>query len=504
MSEAKVEAKLIERKHPEYLAQAPIWEFLLDSYNGGEAFVKSNLFRYYKEGDEEYKGRQDRAYRENHTKRVVDLFNSYLFKEPATRKNENELVNDWIDNVDGKGTGINKFMKQVSLYADILGRVYVVMDKKPLPEEDRTGTHADDLKTLPYMYVLFPQDIMDLAFDEEGRIKWVLVRESKRDDDDPFTSTGDVTAQYRLWQKGSWKLYDAKGALIDEGETGLNVVPIIPFDNQETDSEYVSKSLVEDVAYIDRAIYNNWSRLDVIINDQTFSQLIIPVEAMVLQEDDESEDGEESLKEQFLTMGTKRIFLYSATASQPPQFISPDASQAQLILETIQIQTKQLYASMGLAGETATEVKAQSGTAKAYDFDKLNKMLATKADNLEQLENYLFDLFGKWMGQDNIEVEVDYPDEFDVKTLMDELAEAQELFLIDVSKTFNKELKKNIAAKAMPKLDSKKMQVIIDEIEEQEEEPENGEAVFDFDKTQKTNTQTEDVEGEDEEDEKAA
>ncbi len=85
-------ARLIRRRHPDYSDKVSEWDFWLQSYKGGKAYINSNLFKYFKEGNKEFQSRQKRAYRENHSKRIVDLINSYLFKEQAKRKANNAQI----------------------------------------------------------------------------------------------------------------------------------------------------------------------------------------------------------------------------------------------------------------------------------------------------------------------------------------------------------------------------------------------------------------------------
>jgi len=148
----------------------------------------------------------------------------------------------------------------------------------------------------------------------------------------------------------------------------------------------------------------------------------------------------------------------------------------------IERQIKQLYASISLTGETGEEVKAESGVAKAYDFDKMNTLLASKGDNLEEAELELAMVAGRWLDTE-IEYEVDYPDEFDVRSLAEEISIAQELALIDVSETFKKEIDKIIVKKALPKLPKKIVDRIFKEIDEKEvsEDEAEKEGRFDFD-----------------------
>jgi len=453
---------VISHRHPEYNGISSIWDFFLLSYHGGEAYTAANLFRYFKEGQEEFNSRVARSYRENHSRRVVDLINSYLFKEAPIRRTKNERLERFIEDADGKGNSLDHVMKEVSQFSSVLGRVYIVCDKKALPEEERTGTQADNLKTTPYIYIVYPQDMLDISIDEFGVVRWALVREQeRRGEESIFTAESVLKPRYRLWEKGKWSLYDEGGKEVDSGETGIDIVPIIPVDHERR-TVYSGQSLIADIAYLDRAIFNNWSRLDTIVCDQTFSQLIFPIEGMMSAVIEDKE-----LREQFMALATNRVLLYSMQAGVPPQFISPDASQAEFILNMIQVQVKQLYASLGLQGEIATEVKQTTGVAKAYDFDKLNKLLANKADNLEAAEERLFKVVDKWLGlSGKPDIEVSYPDEFDTRGLVDELNIAERVTLLEVSDALNKALYKNIAGKALPHAPKELVKEIEKEIDE--------------------------------------
>ena len=230
-------ARVIQNRHPDYATRTGIWQFFEQSYKGGRAYIDSNLFQYFKEGEDEFAGRKKRAYRENHSKRIVDLINSYLFKEEPVRKTENTRLKEFHKNVDGQGKSISKFMKTASQWASVFGRVYIMVDKRPVPEGEATGTAKDNLhpKAQPYAYMIFPYNVLDFAVDEQGRYKWALIREDNRDDDDPFASTLEVKTQYRLWYGREWILYDERGNEKDRGETGREYVPMVALDNEEED-----------------------------------------------------------------------------------------------------------------------------------------------------------------------------------------------------------------------------------------------------------------------------
>lgn len=460
-------ATLIGKRHPRYATWLPRWSFFEQSYLGGDDYIKSHLFKYFKEGDKEFTDRCARAYRENHTKRVVDLINTYLFKEDAVRKIENAKIAAFRDNFDGMGKTASQFMKGVALWASVFGRIYIIVDKESLPEKEQTNTQADNLKAKVYCYIIHPDNMLDISFDGDGKVIWALVREYIREKaDDPYNASGDYKEQYRLWEAGKWTLFNDAGNEIESGDTGLNLCPIVIVDNEEQE-ELSGQSLVGDIAYIDRAIFNNWSRLDTIVCDQTFSQLIFPIEGLPADI-----INDENLRKQFLTLATNRVILYSAQAQAAPQYISPDAGQATFILTMLTTQTKQLYASLGLQSETGTEApQAASGVAKAYDFDKLNKLLASKADNLEKAEKEVYEIFQKWT-QITGEVMIDYPEKFDVKSLLDEIAQAEQLAALNISNKFMEEINKIIVQKALPKVEQKTLDEIFKEIKANSKEKE--------------------------------
>ncbi|MCP6576658.1 hypothetical protein NL496_28590, partial [Klebsiella pneumoniae] len=83
----------------------------------------------------------------------------------------------------------------------------------------------------------------------------------------------------------------------------------------ESESPYFSPSLIDDIAYLDRAVANYLSNLDAIIQDQTFSQLAIPVQSLL--------PGDEN-HAKVMEMGTKRVFTYDSESGNQPFYLSPD------------------------------------------------------------------------------------------------------------------------------------------------------------------------------------
>jgi hypothetical protein len=453
--------EFIARRHPEYEEHEPIWDFLEDTYEGGREWFEENIFRYIKEGDKEFEGRVERAYRFNHTREVVDLVDKYLFKMSAARNVDDAppgLKEFWKKST-LNGLGIRDFMRRVSNRCSVYGRVGIVVDST---KRDDAVTVAEEKKSKArvYAYLVKPQSILDMSFDEFGELNWILIYEEVRDDLDPIESSGEEIDRYRLWTRDYWQVFtvEKKGdkVTIIESEQVVNplgVVPVILADNTMSDEQYCAAGLIDDVAYLDRAVANYLSNLDAIIQDQTFSQLIMPAQGLL--------PGEEGY-DKLIGMGTKRIFTYDSEHGGRPEYISPDANQAEIILRVINKIINEIYHSVGLAGERTKEDNAlgidnSSGVAKAYDFERVNSLLAAKADSLEVVEEKLCWLVAKWNSEESRleELEeslVSYPDNFDVRGLYDEFEIAARLSLIEAPDEVRRKQMEGLIDKLFPQL----------------------------------------------------
>ncbi|WP_354734431.1 hypothetical protein [Acinetobacter nosocomialis] len=438
------------------------WMFMDATYNGGREWFKQNIFKYMKEGRKEYTDRISRAYRFNHTREVVDLINKYLFKQEITRNTEDapDSVKKFWKNCTKSDLTINDFTRQISKKTSIYGRVGVVVDMDALPDGQKPKTKQEEKEAglSAYAYIITPLQMLDYSFDEHGKLNWMLIYEIGRDDDDPLASTGKPIHRFRLWTKDKWMLFKKKDSngkpvieLVEEGDNSIGEVPVILADNIISDEEYSAPSLIDDIAYLDRAVANYLSNLDAIIQDQTFSQLAMPAQGIL-----PGDDAHTKLME----MGTKRMFTYDGADGAKPHYLSPDVKQADLIIQAVTKIINEIYHTVGLAGErtkqdNAVGIDNSSGVAKAYDFERVNALLAAKADSLESIENKIVRLVCKWHGDtlkdDEIPL-VSYPDNFDTRGLYDEFDIAARLMLIDAPDSIRRKQMESIVDKLFPQL----------------------------------------------------
>jgi hypothetical protein len=93
-----------------------------------------------------------------------------------------------------------------------------------------------------------------------------------------------------------------------------------------------------------------------------------------------------------------------------------------------------------------TEAITQSGVAMQTEFQMLNAKLSEKADILELAEEQLWQLWCTWQGHDLHEVEISYPDSFDIRDYESELNFLQKTRASGVkSVTLLREIDKQIA-----------------------------------------------------------
>lgn len=487
MADQKELKALIKRRHPEYESLQAHWAFLESSYLGGRKWFDDNIFQYIKEGSNEFKKRLARAYRFNHTREIVDLVTKYIQRGKVARSEEDapESVKEFWACATQDGLDIDEFKRLVCSQSSIYGRPWVIVDKSAA--EGGAGSaagvmsKADAEKSKCYAYIVAPQDALDWSYDDEGNLRWILVREWIRDDEDPFGSTGDVTAQYRLWTQSDWRLFRNKrnrqgGELqtveeVSDGKHDLGVVPAIPAHNMISNDPWTTPALIADIAYLDRAIANYLSNLDVIIQDQTFSQLAMPAQGLLPGEDD---------YKKMVEMGTKRVFLYDGEAGAAPMYLSPDVRQAHLLVEVIQQVINEIYHSVGLAGERTKQdnskgIDNSSGVAKQNDFERVNALLISKADALEWLENQMVSLVSKWQGESAPENDlVTYPDNFDATGLFDEFDIATKLSLIDAPATMRSEQMKRVIKKLFPEIGKELLEKLRKEVDDWGKQLEQG------------------------------
>lgn len=491
--------KLIEKDHMIHRRYQSYWDFLLQSYEGGLDYcnarvsfntvggnyldtqwrlfingvqqqtqmVYGNLFMHTKEKPEDYNRRVAMSYFYNFNAPIIDIYGDHLFKQGVTEdfkeiKNEVEVVRD---NIDMQGSSITEFRRSMSDLAQIHGHCFVLVDSPKISGMDiLTLKDQIDNRAFPYLNLISPQNVLNWALDQFGSPYWVLVREAK-DGNGNFAEYNEdecCEVQFRLWTRNEWFLFNDDYELENSGNHKLGVVPIACiYDKKSKKTKgWLGISQLADIAFIARDIFNASSELRQILRDQTFAFLAI-------QGSSDEYAG--------IDLGTGKGLLYPEDRNVP-QYVSPPSDNATAYFNHIDRQVIKVFQlakidNGGISGGQSKSMPAstgtvdnQSGVSKAWDFNQTNSSLSSKASNLEDGEMRIWDIFARWLGK-KFTGSIQYPNEFSISSLTDDLNEAEQEARVELGSTFNIEVRKAIIKKKFPRKDDKDIEVMAKEVE---------------------------------------
>lgn len=428
-----------DRKHPYYEELVDEWRFHIRSYFGGRMYREGNyLLKHPFESEANYARRKETSYFYNYCGPIVDTFVSHLFRNDARREfgplSADQLFAAFLKDADLDGNTFRHFMREAQRFASIYGRVSIIVDKP------RGGTitraEAEALGVRPYVALVTPENLLDWSFgrDSTGRmaLEMIKVRES--------------LGAHRVWTREGWELWqegsDGEVFLTDSGEHGLGEVPVVNLYNKQSGIRMAGVSDLNDIADINRNIYYLCSDAREIIENTAFPMLAIPY----------SRGADRGDKE----VGPHNILQFDPELPNGrPYWLEAPHSSLTEIREWVRNDIAEIYRIARMGGARATEDsrQARSGAALEVEQRQLHSALSEKADNLEQAETRVLELWAKWEGR-AFEGTIDYPDDFSVRDLESDLGAAISAQTARVdSETFKKELQRKIAFAVLPKLD---------------------------------------------------
>jgi hypothetical protein len=478
-----VEGHAIYKRYRDY------WNFLLQSYEGGVDYTGSyidssgagttlvdylfkvfangkevsqtpqgNLFMHPKERTQDYAERVRMSYYYNFCDPVIDIYINHLFKQPSkdefgSIEKEVEAIGEDVDN---KGSSIEEFRKEVAEQAQVYGHCYVVVDS-PNFNGSEIITLRDQIESraFPYCTIYSPQQVINWSLDKFGNPYWVLLLETDEANQDPYNYDRKSKGKplYRLWTREEWKLYDSDLKEVAGGIHGLGIVPIVCVFNKRSKKvlNFLGVSSLADIAFISRDVYNSCSELKQILRDQTFAFLAVQGTSDEYNE---------------LSVGTSKGLLYPENRNVP-QYVSPPSQNAEVYFSHIDRQIRKIYQLAKLEGGSAQQEQQatqQTGVSKAWDFNETNSALSKKSAALEDAEMKIWKIFALWQGKEFDGV-IEYPKEFSVSKMIDDIDEAERVAKLSLGKTFNLEVLKTIQKKKFPGATGEDLDVMAEEAE---------------------------------------
>ena len=420
-------------KHPDFDDNQERWEFYLRSYMGGEDYKGGNyLTRYVNEDRDEYNRRLLLTPVDNHCRNIIHIYYSYLWRVPPKREfnslDNNIALEYFLKDADLDGRSFDSFMREAQVWASVYGHVWLMLDKP----KSTAGTRADELAQgiRPYINLFTPENIFDWRYErrDSGRfqLSYLKVRESIVRD----TAT-DVKQTFRVWTNETIKLYEVTNEqerLVEEMDNPLGVIPAVFVPAQRSIKRGIGISDLTDIASMQKAIYEENSEIEQLIRISNHPTLVKTF-------DTDANAGAGSV----INMPD------DLDANLKPYQIQPSGGNLDAVRAAIADKVEAINRMAHMSAIRGTEGQTKSGIAMQTEFQMLNARLSEKADILELAEEQIWALFCIW--QDiNPDVQVFYPDSFDVRDLPNELAFLQGAKASGVnSRTFQQEVDKRIA-----------------------------------------------------------
>lgn len=425
--------RYLQYQHPDYDNNQNRWEFYLRSYMGGEDYQDgSYLTPYLNESSDEYSRRIRLTPLDNHCRNIVHIYTSFLWRTPPTRQynalSNNQALDSFINDADLDGQTFDSFMKQAQIWASVYGHVWLMIDKP----QSNAGTRAEELEQgiRPYVTLFTPENVFDWKWERmpSGRFELVYLKVRESIDRKDATTT---ISHFRIWRKDiieHWIEDGETDSKIDEMPNPLGRIPAVFLPANRSVVRGVGISDLSDVAYMQRAIYQELSEIEQLIRISNHPSLVKTY-------DTDASAG----------AGSVINMPEDIDGNLKPYLLQPSGQNIDAIRESIKDKVEAINRMAHMGAVRGTEAITQSGVAMQTEFQMLNAKLNEKARLLELAEEQLWSIFCQWQNV-NPDVEVYYPDSFDLRDYDKELQFLQQAKASGVrSVTLQQEIDKQIA-----------------------------------------------------------
>jgi hypothetical protein len=423
----------IQYTHPDYDNNKDRWEFYLRSYMGGEDYKNGGyLTKYINEDKDSYARRIDLTPIDNHCKNIVHIYSSFLWRIPPVRQfnsiAEDQVLAQFIKDSDLDGKGFDAFMREAQVWSSVYGHVWLMVDKPA----SNAGTKAEEIsqEIRPYVTMFTPENVFDWKWTRTASGRYALtylkVRESVDKIDDTTTE-----AYFRIWTETeieSWHCVNDRETKIDTVPNPLGRIPAVYLPAQRSVIRGIGISDLSDAASMQRAIYQELSEIEQLIRISNHPTLV-------------------------KTFGTDASAGAGAIINMPddmdanmkPYQMQPSGSNLDAVRASINDKVEAINRMSHMGAVRGTQAMTQSGVAMQTEFQMLNAKLSEKADILELAEEQLWGFYCMWQQQTS-DVEVFYPNSFDLRDYDKELTFLQSMRASGVkSTTLMQQIDKQIA-----------------------------------------------------------
>ncbi len=440
-----------------FLPVSDNYALLDDAYTGSGGFLSGDyLIPHVRETPDKYGRRKALSYYANYVKAVINALVDPVFRKVANRNWEGQgtdsaMFSKFQNDVDCKGTKIQRFMKRALKKAKLHGVCFIVVDN--VPELPPNKGDAIAQRAFPYAYLVFPKQIKAYECDKAGILTSITYEIYAR------RASGAVvshTTERWTWTVNTWKR-EAEGETVEKAHQ-LKVVPVIPLFGTDVDEgDMLPIGDMLSIARINLAIFNLCSELRELLRNQAFATLCYPVT---------DNAGFDELNK--IVTGTENALGYDGTASTSPSYIAPPAEQATLLQGELKRLVEEIYRIANLTSVVGVQQK-NSGVAKEWDFENTNQALTDLADNCQETELRMASLFENWTNS-TINYSCVYPNDFGIVDVTEALDDVTKALDLQIGGLFQKEVKKKAVEVYLADLPEERFDAVMEDIDQQSED----------------------------------
>ena len=407
---ASKEYEAILGTHETYQNLNSRWRYLLNSFLGGEIYRQGQyLTRYLYESEQDYITRIQTTPLDNHARGVLSVYNAFLFRREPNRifnSLENDpALQDFLENADLEHRSFNTFMKDISTYSGVFGHCWVIVTKPDVGA--LTKFDEGTMGVRPYVSLLTPLSVLDWEWTRSPSGNYYLTYFKYIEDSDRahITTVKEWYEDRIITTTVNTNDKVIQGDVVVEPNQ-LGVIPAIIAYGQRSPRRGIGISEIDDIADIQRAIYNEYSEVEQMIRISGHPSLV-------------------------KTPDTEAVAGAGAVVQMPdnldpglkPYLLQPTGTGVGSIYDSIKHRVEAIdrIANLGSARASRSQGgSAMSSVAMETEFQMLNARLSDKADNLELTEEHIWFHFCQYQGitWDGV---IQYPDSFNIQDKKNEL-----------------------------------------------------------------------------------
>ena len=379
------------------------WQFLLNSYVGGEEYRKgAYLTRYALESENEYAARLATTPLDNQCKGVISTYISFLFRQEPQRELESlenvAWMADLLEDADLDGRSMTSFMKDVATWTQVFGHAWVVAAKPDVGAVTQADEQA--LGARPYLSILTPLAVVDWAWSRQpnGAYGLDMIRY--------IEEINDTQTIVKEWTKElitTTTIDNRQERATDYYEeiNGLGQLPFVLVYAERSPVRGIGQSVIDDIADQQRAEYNELSEIAESIKLDTHPSLVAT---------------KETAASATAGPGTLIQMPESLDPALKPYVLEFSGAPVASIYQSIEARRKMIDTMANVGSVRVSETREMSGVAMEVEMTLLNARLCSLADNLELAEEQIWQWIAEYAGLEWTG-EIKYPGDFAMRNV---------------------------------------------------------------------------------------